>query len=226
MNLSNCSTCLLKSKAASNLLDNELIIQDQSCVHGGFKKGETIFKQNALSSNIIYIQTGLVKLMIDGPRATQILRLKKAPCYLGLPTTMGDKINHYSAIALESTQACFIDINVFKGLLRTNPDFSYQIIVELCKNELNQFDRCVNLVQKQIFGRLATHLLYLSDEIFKSNDFNMPLTRNEIAQLASTSRETVSRLLNALAREKIIQINGKKARILNKPMLVKISEKG
>lgn len=226
MDLSTCSTCLLKSKAASNLLDIELITQAQSCVHGEFKKGETIFKQNALSSNIIYIQTGLVKLMIDGPSATQILRLKKAPCYLGLPTTMGDKINHYSAIALESTQACFIDIGVFKGLLRTNPDFSYQIIVELCKNELDQFDRCVSLVQKQIFGRLATHLLYLASEIFNSNEFNMPLTRIEIAQLTSTSRETVSRLLNTLAKEKIIKINGKKVQILNNQMLVKISEKG
>jgi len=226
MDLSNCSTCLLKSKAARYLLDEELITQTQNCVHGEFKKGETIFKQNALSSNIIYIQTGLVKLMIDGPHATQILRLKKAPCYLGIPTTMGDKINHYSAIALESTQACFIDIGVFRGLLKTNPEFSYQIIVKLCKNELDQFDRCVNLVQKQIFGRLATHLLYLSNEIFNSKEFIMPLTRNEIAQLTSTSRETVSRLLNVLSKEKIIKINGKKVQVLNYQMLVKISEKG
>lgn len=226
MELGNCSTCLLKSKAAGNLLDAKLITQSQRCVQGEFKKREIIFKQNALSSNIIYIQTGLVKLMIDGPHATQILRLKKAPCYLGMPTTVGDKTNHYSAIALESTQACFIDINVFKGLLRTKPEFSYQIIVELCKNELDQFDRCVNLVQKQVFGRLAAHLLYLSTEIFNSEEFNMPLTRNEIAQLISASRETVSRLLNSLANERIIQMKGKKIRILSFQLLEKISETG
>ncbi len=226
MNSPGCSVCLLKSKAASNLIDNEIHILDQNCVHGVFKKGETIFKQDALSSNIIYLQTGLVKLMINGPQAVQILRLKKAPCYLGLPTTMGDKINHYTAIALEETQACFIDISVFKELLRINADFSYEIIVELCKNELDQFDRCVNLVQKQIFGRLAAYLLYLSDDIFKSNEFNMPLTRTEIAQLTSSSRETISRVLNTLAKESVIEINGKRIQILNKPTLIKISEKG
>lgn len=221
-----CSDCPLKSKAARNLDGDELNILGENCVHAEFEKGETIFKQDALSSNIIYIQTGLVKLMIDGPRTTQILRLKKAPCYLGLPTTMGDKINHYSAIALENVHACFIDINAFKELLRINPDFSYEIIVELCQNELQQFHRCVKLVQNQIYGRLADHLLYLSNEIFQSDEFDLPLTRNEIADLVSTSRETVSRLMNNLAKEEIIYMEGKRVRILNNTMLMKISEKG
>ena len=150
-----CSACLLKSEATKSLDTPELSILGSSCVEATFKKGEIIFKQNALSSNIIYLQTGLVKLTMEGPQRTQILRLKQAPCYLGLPTTMGDKINHYSAVALESATACFIDINVFKNLLRINPDFSYEIIIELCKNELEQFHRCVKLVQNQIYGRLA-----------------------------------------------------------------------
>ncbi len=221
-----CSTCLLKSRPAKNLGGEELELLGQSCVEAVFNKGETIFKQNALSSNIIYLQKGLVKLIIDGPERTQILRLKKAPCYLGLPTTMGDKINHYSAVALEETTACFIDINTFKELLMVNPGFSYEIILELCKNELEQFHRCVKLVQNQIYGRLASHLLHLSNEIFQSNEFDLPLNRNEIADLVCTSRETVSRLLSDLAKERIIQIKGKHLTILNETLLQKISEKG
>ncbi|VAW29971.1 hypothetical protein MNBD_BACTEROID07-660 [hydrothermal vent metagenome] len=221
-----CSSCLLKSKPAKNLDGEELELLGQSCVEAVFNGGETIFKQNALSSNIIYLQSGLVKLIIKGPERAQILRLKKAPCYLGLPTTMGDKINHYSAVALETTTACFIDINTFKALLMVNPGFSYEIIVELCKNELEQFHRCVKLVQNQIYGRLASHLLHLSGEIFQSDEFDLPLNRNEIADLICTSRETVSRLMSDLAKERIIQINGKHLRILNNTLLTKISEKG
>ena len=221
-----CSACLLKSKAAKSLDPSELSILGNSCVEATFKKGEIIFKQNALSSNIIYLQTGMVKLIIQGPQRSQILRLKKAPDYLGLPTTMGNKINHYSAVALEETTACFIDIGVFRELLRINSDFSYEIIVELCKNELDQFNRTVKLVQNQIYGRLAAHLLYLSNKIYHSNEFNLPLKRNEIADLVYTSRETVSRILNDLAREDIIHIDGKKVRILNIPILEKISIKG
>ena len=221
-----CSTCLLKSEAVKNLDTPELSILGNSCVETTFKKGETIFKQNALSSNIIYLQTGLVKLTMEGPQRTQILRLKQAPCYLGLPTTMGDKVNHYSAIALEPSSACFIDIHIFKELLRVNPDFSYEILVELCKNELEQFHRCIKLVQNQIFGRLAGNLLYLSEEVYKSDEFNLPLSRSELADLVCTSRETVSRLLSNLAQESIITIQGKQVRIIDKQRLEKISESG
>jgi len=226
MKSSSCSICLLKSEVVKDLDTSELNILGKSCVEAVFKKGETIFKQNALSSNIIYLQTGLVKLMIEGPQRIQILRLKKAPCYLGLPTTMGDKINNYSAVALEPVSACFIDINVFKHLLRINPDFSYEIIIELCKNELKQFHRCVKLVQNEIYGRLAGNLLYLADEIYQSQEYNLPLSRSEIADMVCTSRETVSRILNSLAKEGIISISGKRVKILNKSLLEKISEKG
>ncbi len=221
-----CTSCLLKSKAVINLAEQELNVLGQSCVEAVFEKGDTIFKQDALSSNIIYLQTGLVKLLVKGPQRTQILRLKKAPCYLGVPTTMGDKINHYSAVAVERTTACFIDINTFKELIRLNPDFSYEIIIELCRNELEQFNRCVKLVQNQVFGRLATHLLDLSSNIYQSNQFELPLNRSEIADLVCSSRETVSRLLTELSREKIILAEGKHLEILDKKRLQNISEKG
>ncbi|MCD6556226.1 MAG: Crp/Fnr family transcriptional regulator [Bacteroidales bacterium] len=221
-----CSVCILKSEATKNLSFGELNILNQSSVEVDFKKEEVIFKQDALSSNIIYLQSGMVKLIMDGPQRKQILKIKKAPCYLGLPTAMGDKINHYSAVAIIPTRACFIDLNTFRELLRLNPDFSYEIIVELCKNELEQFHRCINLVQKQIFGRLANNLIQFSEDLYDSDEFDLPLNRNEIANLVCTSRETVSRMLTELAEEKIIKINGKKIKILNKEMLKKIRESG
>ena len=221
-----CSLCILKSDAAKNLSSGELSILNKSCVEVDFKKEEVIFKQDALSSNIIYLQSGMVKLVIDGPQRKQILKIKKAPCYLGLPTTMGDKINHYSAIAIVPVQACFIDLNTFKELLTLNADFSYEIIVELCKNELEQFHRCVNLVQKQIFGRLANNLIQFSEYLYNADEFDLPLNRNEFADLVCTSRETVSRMLTELAEEKVIQVNGKRIKIINKKMLNKIKENG
>ena len=226
MEYASCSSCLLKSKAVGSLGENELHILGRGCVQAVFKKGETIFKENALSSNIIYLQTGLVKLMIDGTHRMQILKIEKAPCYLGLPTTVGDKINHYSAVALEKTTACFVDMHVFKELLKISPDFSYEIIVELCKNELDLFNKYVKLTQNQVYGRLATHLLCFSNEIYLSDEFKLPLKRKELADLICTSRETISRQLTELAEENIIQIKGKNIRILKKHILEEISKKG
>lgn len=226
MDNSNCTSCLLKSKATKNLKQSELNTLGENCVQVTFDRGEMILKQNALSTNIVYLKTGLVKLMAEGPKRTQILKIKKAPCYLGLPTTMGDKINNYSIVALEKSVACYIQMDVFKELLTISPEFSYEIILELCENELFLYKRFVKLLQNQIYGRLATNLLFFSDEIYYSDEYDLPLNRNEIADLICTSRETVSRLFSELSQEEIIKIEGKHIHLIDKPRLEEISKNG
>ncbi len=221
-----CQFCSKKSPAVTKLDPDELKILGDSCVEVAFSKGDIIFKQNALSSNVIFIKEGLVKIHVAGPEKEQILKVSKGPTYLGIPTTFGDKINHYSATALVPTSVCFIDINVFKEFIKINSDFAYEVIVDLCKDELNQFERCVNLVQKQIHGRLCGTLLYFSEDIFQSDFIEMPLNRNELADLICTSRETVSRLLSELNKEQIIQISGKRIKLLDMDKLKQISLKG
>ncbi len=221
-----CQFCNKKSSATGKLDDDELMLLGDSCSEVVFLKGDIIFKQNALSSNVIYIKEGLVKIHIKGPEKVQILKIAKGPAYLGIPTTIGDKVNHYSATAIIPTSVCFIDINIFKNFIYENHEFAYEIIVDLCKNELLQFDRCVDLLQKQVHGRLAGTLLYFSETIYQSYTFTLPLNRNELADLIVTSRETVSRLLSELNKEKIIQIDEKKIKLLDIEKLRQISSKG
>lgn len=221
-----CSQCLLKSNAADKLNVSELEKLDDSCVQVVFKASDTIFKQGALSSNIIYLSSGLVKIVIDGPNREQILKVVKAPCYLGIPTTVGDKTNHYSAVALEASTACFVDVNTFKEFIKLNSDFAYEVILDLCKNELDQFHRCVNLVQLQMYGRLAKQLLFFADEIYNSDNFVLPLNRNEFANLLCSSREIVSKILSKFNSEGIIELNGRNVRILDKEKLYVICQNG
>ena len=221
-----CKSCPFKSEAAKYLGDEELLILEDNCVQADYEKGETIIKQGTLFTNIIYLKTGLVKLVVDGQKRKQILKIKKAPCYLGLPTVMGDRINHYSIVALENSVACFLEINIFKKLLKLSSEFSYEIIIDLCKSELFQNNRFVKLLQNQSYGRLATNLLFFANEIYLSDEFDLPLTRNDLADLICSSRESVSRLFSEFSQENIIEINGKHIRLLDKKKLKEISEKG
>jgi CRP/FNR family transcriptional regulator len=81
-------------------------------------------------------------------------------------------------------------------------------------------------VQTQTYGRLANKLLYLANEIYNCDEFDLPLNRNELADLICTSRETVSRMLSDLANENIIDINGKHLKIIDKQRLENISLRG
>ena len=221
-----CKFCSKRSPAAEHLGNEELEKLGGSCVEVFFKKGDIIFKQNALSSNILYVRDGLVKIHMAGPEREQILKIAKGPSYLGIPTTLGDKVNNYSATAITDTEVCFIDINVFKEFIATNKEFAYEIIVNLCKNELNHFHRCVNQLQKQSPGRVAETLLFFADEIFESDVFDLPLSRHEFGDLTGNSRENVSRILSDLDKEGIIKIKGKSISILDRKKLFSISKNG
>jgi CRP/FNR family transcriptional regulator len=226
MNTIDCRLCEFKSTAASHLKSDELDSLRSNCAQVNFKSGDTIFKQDALSSNIIYIQTGFVKIHMAGPERESILRISKAPTYLGIPTTMGDRINHYSATALTEVTACFIDINAFKEFIYRNGNFAYEIILELCRNELYHFHNCVNLTQKQLNGRIAGALLFIADNIFRRNQFDLILSRLEFANMVGSSRESLSRVLNQFHEDKIINMNGKYIELVNRKALELISKNG
>ncbi len=191
-----------------------------------FAKGDSIIKQGALSTNVVFLRKGLVKIHLKGPSREQIVRLVKAPTYLGLPTTFGDKINQYSVSAVSDVEACFIDMNVFQNLLQRNHTFAYQIILELCQNDLESYRRCANRTQKQSRGNLADVLLEFSNHIFESDNFILPISQSELGSLIDTSRESISRFLSEFDKDGIITYEGKKIIILNKRLLKLISENG
>jgi CRP-like cAMP-binding protein len=223
---SECKICAIKSKAASKLSDEEIEKLSYNCALVKLYKGDSLIRQGTFSTNVAYLRRGLAKIHIKGPYHEQIVRLVKAPSYLGLPTTFGDKINQYSVTVIEEAEVCFIDINAFRDLLNSNPDFSYEIMLELCRNELEVYQKCANRTQKQIRGKIADVLLEMSDRIYNSNIFSIPVNQEEIGNLVDSSRESVSRVLTEFERDDIIRISGKKIEILNNKSLLMISANG
>jgi CRP/FNR family transcriptional regulator len=192
-----------------------------------FKKSENIFREGALSQNVAFLKCGIVKLHLHGPVKEKILRIVKAPTYIGLPTSISNNINHFSATAIIDTSVCFIGIDQFRSFIYNNGKVAYEIMVEMCENELMDYQRYTNQSQKQIPGMIAETILCLSDRIFnEENRFNFPLTQSELGDLVGTSRESVSRTLSDFSQNKIIAFNGKELNILKRGVLEEISAKG
>ncbi len=222
----NCTNCKVRSDLTKSLDQQEFESLAGNCVTVPFKKGELIFKEKTIASNVVYLKTGIVKTHAKGPYKDRIYRIIKAPSFLGIPTTLGDRINNYSATALLDSTACFFEAERFKELIRQNGRFAYSIIENLCQNELLDFSKFTNQSQKQIPGILAETLLYFADHIFENDRFEVPLTRHELGELIGTSRENISRVLNDFKQAKIINVTLKKIEILQKKSLLKISKIG
>jgi CRP-like cAMP-binding protein len=226
MNNIHCKFCELKSTAAKELNDCELEVLGENCAEVKFKPGDIIVKQDSFSTNVAYIKNGLVKIHIKGPIKEMIMRIVKAPAYLCLPSTFGDKTNHFSATALENTTVCFIDFDTFKNLIYANGDFAYQIMIDLSRGQLQSFHSCISNAQKHSIGKVADALLFFSEDIYQSSSFVLPVSRQDLGDMTGTTRESVSRILTDFHNEKLIELDGKKVSIKNPELLKQISLKG
>ena len=221
-----CIDCACVMKSMGTLKNCQLENLEKNHAVVKFKKGNSIIKQGMFSTNVVFLRTGLAKIHITGPYNEQIVRLIKAPTYLGLPTTFGNKINQYSVTAVLDSEVCFIDISMFRIILKENSEFSAYIIQELSQSELESYGRCANRTQKQTRGNLADVLLDLSDNIFESDSFMLPISQSDIGNLVDASRESVNRLLSEFISDNIIEMKGREVSILNKKSLQIISSNG
>ncbi len=221
-----CAFCGFKSDATKALAEDEQELLSCNHVMVPFKKGDAVISQGHYSSNIAYFRKGMAKIHIKGPHYEQIIKIVKAPRYLGLPTTFGDKINQYSVTVIEDSEVCFIDMAAFQRLLVNNKEFTHEIIINLCRYELDSYKKCARRTQKQNRGNIADVILDFAEYFYESNTFNLPINRDEIGNLVDASRESVSRVLAEFDRDGIIRIAGRKIEILKKQSLKLISENG
>ena len=140
--------------------------------------------------------------------------------------TFGDKVNHFSVTAIEKTSVCFIDSISFRNFIHGSGDFAYQIIQDMGIGEPKNFHNLINNAQKQNMGRVADALLFFAKEIYGSNSFTLPVSRQEFADLTGITRESTSRIFTNFNNEKILNIEGRKITILNAHLLKQISVNG
>ena len=191
------------------------------------KRKTTILNEGSPNSHIIYLREGLVKEYLVRPgNKEHILQIILPHSYLGLTSLFGDKINNYSYSALTDLKVCYIDINVFTQLIKSNGKFAFEILKSMGAENLYNFHRFIDQSNKKTFGRIADMLLYFSRVVFSSTKFQIPLSRREVADMVGTSRESAGRVLAKFNNEGIIGISGRNVIINDVKKLEKISRLG
>jgi CRP/FNR family transcriptional regulator len=208
-----------------DLVQREVLSENKTRV--SYLKGENIFKQGAFAPYIIYVVEGLVKVYLQTGVEKQInISLAKTGDFLAFSSIFGENIHTYSAQALTDCQICMIEKETLKDLLLKNPQFALEITSKNYRNERHLFEIIKNVSYKQMRGKLASSLLYLSQEEFlKENVFKF-LTRQEIADFASVSTESAIKFLKEFEKEKIIQLKGKEILVTDLEKLESISKNG
>lgn len=190
-----------------------------------FSPNETIIKQGIAASHILYLESGMVKLSISQQQRQTIFKIVPAQSFIGIMCSFVKKCFDFSAVAIKTCRVRLIDRNIFEQLIRENGNFAVRM-VELMSLSTNKIVHdLVNLSQKNVDGALSTILLDLG-RILKSRCYQIPFTRQELADIIGYSKESVINSMSSLQRDGIIRVSAKNLEIIDEERLERIGRHG
>lgn len=222
-----CEKCNQKAPLFAMLSDEELRIMNGDRYSVRFHSGEVILKQGTKADHMISLIDGFARMYIEGNDDRNMVLDFLIPWQLiGGPGAHSNGRHRYSVVAVQETLVCFLEVSNFKKVLAMNSDFAEKVLEYCSKNYLFTLDRMVGLSHKQMHGRIADALLYLTGKIYKSDIIGPEISRQDMADYTSMTKDSAIRILKEFERDQIINLVGRKIEVLDIPRLEDISEKG
>jgi CRP/FNR family transcriptional regulator len=215
----------MKSPLFNFLNEEEIELVNRTKKRVFFKAGEIIVKQGVPMSHVISFNQGLAKVYIEGSNNRNfILQFIKPTQFLGGPGIFVDQIHYFSVAAIHDSAVCFIDIGVFKKILRQNVNFAEAFMENQSKSTIYNYDRFISLNHKNMHGRIVDALIYLHNDIFDDNEHRITISRQDLADLTGMSKDSVIRTLKELCDEKLLESDNQTIYIKDMAKLERISE--
>lgn len=226
-NICNCADCEEGWSNFKALSKDELEILEENRYEADFRAGETIIKQSSPASNAVFLRSGMAKIYLEGQGSKNlIVSIARPGIMIVGPGIYTDNRHSFSVSSINSVKACFIKIEIIKKLFGQNRKFAEGVIREMSRMSHWYLDKLLSMTQKKMPGRVAEVLLYLSGEVFGTEEFNPLLTRQELADMAGMAKESFVRILKEFSDEGIICSDCPDIKIMQKEKLQMISENG
>ncbi len=195
-----------------------------------FKKNQLIYAEGEQPEYLWCLFKGKVKKIKEGIGGrVQILRLIRPVQYFGYRAYFAEEPYVSSAAAFEPSTLGAIPLTVVRNLIHNNINLAWFFIKELSHNLGGSDTKIVNLTQKHIRGRLADALIVLLDSYGYEEDgstLKIYMAREDLASLSNMTTSNAIRTLSTFVNEKILIVDGRRIRVINEPLLRKISKFG
>ena len=191
-----------------------------------YKRGEILYNEGSRISGFFCIHSGIIKVFktgLDGKE--QIIRFAKHGEIIAYRSVLSNELACTSARVIEDCNVCFIPSEILISLVKSNSTFAHELLKLACHElgEANSF--ITDIAQKTVRERLAEILLLLVNDfgLDDQNYLQIALTREELANIVGTATESVIRLLSEFKNDGLLELQGRKIKILNTKGLEKIS---
>jgi CRP-like cAMP-binding protein len=192
-----------------------------------YKKGQIIFSEGDEGIGFYIIISGRVKIFKLAPEGKeQILHFFGPKDIFGeVAVFTGHGYPAYAEACAQSS-LLFFPRDAFVELIRKDPSMALRMMAVLSAR-LRRFAALIeDLSLKEVPGRLAAYLLYLSKKSRNADEFDLDISKGQLASLLGTIPETLSRILGKMTRQGFVRSQGSRVRIINRNGLEEIATEG
>lgn len=201
----------------------ELIPLDDGPEH--YKRGEILYEEGSRINGFYCVVRGIVKIFKTGfDGKDQILMFAKPGDIIGFRSTISGELACTTTKIIEDSSICYIPGDLVKSFVRSNGDFAMDLLELACQELGEANDYITDIAQKTVRERLAEVLIHLkwSFNLDNENFLQISLTREELANIVGTATESVIRLLSEFKQDRLIELHGRRIKILDEAKLIKI----
>jgi CRP/FNR family transcriptional regulator, dissimilatory nitrate respiration regulator len=196
------------------------------CVRRSCRKGERLFCEGDEGTGFYMVVTGRVKIFKVSPEGKeQILHFFGSGESFGEVSVFTGQGFPADAVAAIQTVLLFFPRLAFSALIQKDPTLALNMLAQL-SGRLRHFAGLIeDLSLKEVPGRLAKYLLYLSGK-HGDGDVALDVSKGQLASLLGTIPETLSRILAKMNRQGLIRLRGAQIQILDRPGIELIALEG
>ncbi|OGO77522.1 MAG: cAMP-binding protein [Clostridiales bacterium GWB2_37_7] len=196
----------------SQLKEDFLQKIDEISIMRSYSKGRIIFMEGEPGEAFFYIKSGLVKISkLSSDGREHILHILNEGHVFAEVTLFNNTVYPATAEVLEDTELGMIKNIALEKLIVETPEISLALIKYLNKRLIEAQNKVRNLALYDTFGRTAQALVKLAEDYGKKTtagiELDLNISRQELANIVGTTRETVIRVLAAFKKEMSIELN-------------------
>ena len=185
-----------------------------------YKKNDVVLMEEEAGTALFVIVKGKVKVTRSSNDGREvILTILSESDFFGEMAILDGLTRSATVTAIEDSELFLIQRDDFLNLLREFPEISISLLQELTKRLRTADAKIKALSLKDAEGKVATVILQLADDIGKIKHGKVEIEKlplqQDLASMAGTSRETISRTLHSFAKKGLIELDGSKLSILD-----------
>lgn len=199
------------------LLPEELDAFRSVGIEKRFHPGERLVSIGAMSSEVFYVTSGLVKIVVVAETGTEsVFGLRPAGVFIGDMATLNNERRNADVVAVETTTAVMVSAERFTQYLADYPAVPLALL-RMQSRRLKEMTNRTMLAGRSVKARIAQRLIELRTH--GQHEGVVELTQSDLAQFIDASREWTSKALGELRREGAIETARGKVIILDEHLL-------